>query len=128
MTRLLAVVLMAVTVLTVAACGDDDDDDGGDATQAATGTESADGGGGASEVTIADFAFAPADIEVAVGDTVTWTNEDSAPHTATADDDSFDTGQLGQGDSGEATFDEAGEFAYACSIHPDMTGTVTVSE
>jgi plastocyanin len=77
-------------------------------------------------VTIQGFAFGPAAVEVPVGGTVTWTNQDSAPHTATADDGSFDTGQLGQGASGSATFNTAGTFAYGCTIHPNMRGSVTV--
>jgi plastocyanin len=79
-----------------------------------------------SAVTIAGFAFTPATVTIQVGDSVTWTNEDSAPHTATAGDGSFDTGQLANGASGTATFDTAGTFAYVCSIHPQMTGSVVV--
>jgi plastocyanin len=79
-----------------------------------------------SAVTIAGFAFAPATVTIQVGDSVTWTNQDSAPHTATAGDGSFDTGQLGNGDSDTVTFDTAGTFAYICSIHPQMTGSVVV--
>src|SRR5688572_6919406 len=79
-----------------------------------------------SAVTIAGFAFDPATVTIQVGDSVTWTNEDSAPHTATAGDGSFDTGQLAQGDSEAVTFDTAGTFAYVCSIHPQMTGSVVV--
>jgi plastocyanin len=79
-----------------------------------------------SSVTIAGFAFAPATVTIQVGDSVTWTNEDSTPHTATAGDGSFDTGQLANGDSEAVTFDTAGTFAYVCSIHPQMTGTVVV--
>ena len=65
-------------------------------------------------MTIADFAFDPGDLTVAVGDTVTWTNDDDTDHTVTADDDAFDSGDLGGGDTFEQTFDEAGEFAYHC--------------
>jgi len=79
-----------------------------------------------SAVTIAGFAFDPATVTIQVGDSVTWTNEDSAPHTATAGDGSFDTGQLATGDSETVTFDTAGTFAYICSIHPQMTGSVVV--
>jgi plastocyanin len=79
-------------------------------------------------VTIADFAFSPASLTINVGDTVTWTNQDSATHTATATDGSFDTGNLAQGASGSITFDTAGTFNYICSIHPQMTGTIIVQE
>jgi LPXTG-motif cell wall-anchored protein len=77
-------------------------------------------------VTIQGFAFHPGSITVSVGDTVTWTNHDSADHTATASDGSFDTGTLGQGRSGSHTFTRAGTFGYICSIHPNMHGTVVV--
>jgi plastocyanin len=76
--------------------------------------------------TIADFAFQPGSITVTAGDTISWTNDDAAPHTATADDGSFDTGQLAKGASGSHTFMTAGTFAYHCAIHPSMHGTVTV--
>ena len=79
-----------------------------------------------SAVTIANFAFSPATVTIQVGDSVTWTNEDSTPHTATAEGGSFDTGQLANGDSESVTFDTAGTFAYVCSIHPQMTGSVVV--
>lgn len=78
-------------------------------------------------VTIADFAFAPAELAVAAGTTVTWSNEDWAPHTATAADGSFDSGRLDQGATFEQTFAEAGTFAYTCSFHPGMAGSVVVT-
>jgi hypothetical protein len=64
---------------------------------------------------------------VHVGDTITWSNQDIAPHTATASDGSFDTGTINPGKSGSHTFTKAGTFAYICSIHPSMKGTVTVA-
>lgn len=77
-------------------------------------------------VTIQNYAFSPATITVKVGDTVTWTNNDSAPHSATADDGSFDTGTFSQGQSKSITFKKAGTFTYHCSVHPYMKGTVIV--
>lgn len=77
-------------------------------------------------VAMAGFAFDPATTTVLVGDTVTWRNEDSAPHTATADDGSFDTGNVASGADASVTFDTAGTFAYTCTIHPSMRGTVVV--
>jgi plastocyanin len=84
---------------------------------------------GAGTVAVADFSFTPASITVNVGDTVTWTNSGpDEPHTATANDGSFDTGDIPVGSSASHTFDQAGTFAYVCSIHPDqMSGTVTVA-
>ena len=83
--------------------------------------------GATAEVTIADFAFDPAELRVAAGTTVTWTNRDSVPHTATADDGSFDTGAIDGGASASHTFDAPGTFAYICAFHPNMTGTVIVT-
>jgi hypothetical protein len=79
-------------------------------------------------VNIVDFAFDPAAVEVPVGATVTWTNGGGAPHTATADDGSFDSRRLQPGESFSQTFDAAGSFPYHCEIHPQMTGTVTVTD
>ncbi len=77
-------------------------------------------------VSIANFAFDPATVTVNVGDGVTWTNDDSTAHTATAGDGAFDTGSIGAGQTATVTFDTAGTFAYVCSIHPQMAGTVIV--
>lgn len=81
-------------------------------------------------VSIKDMAFSPADIAVKVGDTVTWTNNDSVAHTVTETDSQ--TGPKSQniepGKSFVYTFDKAGTYKYDCSIHPSMTGTVTVTE
>jgi plastocyanin len=77
-------------------------------------------------VTIRDFEFAPSAVTVNVGETVTWTNDGPTPHSATANDGSFDTGIMDAGASGSHTFTEAGTFAYICTPHPNMTGTVTV--
>jgi hypothetical protein len=76
--------------------------------------------------TIADFKFSPATLTIHVGDTVTWTNDGQQPHTATANDHSFDTGVLNKGASASHTFTQAGSFAYICTIHPFMHGTIVV--
>jgi plastocyanin len=77
-------------------------------------------------VTMGDFFFSPASVTVAAGDTVTWHNSGQEPHTATADDGSFDTGTINSGGSGSHTFNSAGTFSYICTIHPNMHGTVRV--
>lgn len=77
-------------------------------------------------VSIANLSFEPAAITVSVGTTVTWTNTDSASHTVTADDGSFKSDTLATGATFSQTFATAGTFAYHCSIHSSMTGTVTV--
>lgn len=94
------------------------------------GDEGASAGGGAA-VAISDFAFDPETIEVSVGDTVTWTNEDGVAHTVTAGSSGAATDEFDEafdaGDSAEVTFDEAGTFDYFCAVHPTMTGQVVVS-
>jgi plastocyanin len=77
-------------------------------------------------VAIANFSFQPATITVPVGTTVTWTNNDSASHTVTADDGSFKSESLGSGATFSQTFATAGTFAYHCAIHSTMKGTVVV--
>jgi plastocyanin len=77
-------------------------------------------------VTIADFHFTPPSTTVHVGDTITWTNDGPSAHTATASDGSFSTGTLSKGHSASHTFTKPGTFAYVCTIHPFMHGTITV--
>jgi plastocyanin len=79
------------------------------------------------KVQIADFAFNPSTLEIKVGTTVTWTNEDSATHTVTADDGSFTSGSLKQGQSFSFTFTQAGTYAYHCGVHASMKATITVT-
>jgi len=77
-------------------------------------------------VTIANFAFSPASIVVAVGSTVTWTNTDGTAHTTTSDASGWDSGALAQNASFSHTFTTKGTFAYHCTFHSNMHGTVTV--
>jgi plastocyanin len=78
-------------------------------------------------VDIRDFAYSPNPIEIASGDTVTWTNQDEVPHTATGEDrDVLQSGTISPGASFSQVFPEAGEFGYFCEFHPNMTGTVVV--
>lgn len=77
-------------------------------------------------VIIRNLAFNPATLNVAVGATVTWRNDDSVPHTVTADGGSFASSAIPSGGSFSHTFSTAGVFAYHCSIHPSMTATVVV--
>ncbi|MEE8331286.1 MAG: plastocyanin/azurin family copper-binding protein [Acidimicrobiia bacterium] len=78
------------------------------------------------DISVFDFGFAPANRTVDVGDTVSWANTGVAPHTVTADDRSFDSGFMFSGDPFSRRFDAPGAFAYFCSIHPEMVGTITV--
>ncbi|MFT4038870.1 MAG: plastocyanin/azurin family copper-binding protein [Thermomicrobiales bacterium] len=77
-------------------------------------------------VVIASLAYTPARIAVTPGQTVTWSNEDSVPHTVTADDGLFDSGILDPGGVFEWTFTEAQSVAYSCLVHPSMHGFVDV--
>lgn len=82
----------------------------------------------AEKVEIVEFTYVPDPVVVQAGGKVTWQNEDAAPHTATADDGSFDTGTIDKGKIGSETFKEPGTFTYFCTVHPDMHGTVEVVE
>lgn len=83
-------------------------------------------------VEIADFKFAPIATSVPVGTTITWTNRDSAPHTATsgvtvAPDGVFDTGIITKGNRKRVKLTKAGTFKYYCALHPFMQGSVIVT-
>lgn len=80
-------------------------------------------------VEISGFAFSPASLSVKTGTTVTWTNKDSTDHTVTVDSgDGPKSSNIAQGQTYSFTFSKAGTYKYHCSIHPDMTATVTVTD
>lgn len=79
------------------------------------------------QVTIEGFAFSPAALTIAAGDTVVFANADSAPHTATDANGAFDTGRLNRGESVALTFSAPGTYSYFCMFHRRMTGTITVA-
>lgn len=79
------------------------------------------------QVVIDNMQFNPDPVSVATGDSVQWTNNMGFPHTVTADDGSFDSGPIGPGQTFTQTFTAAGSVGYHCDIHPQMTGTITVS-
>jgi plastocyanin len=75
--------------------------------------------------------YSPNPVEVKVGETVMWVNDDSTIHTATSRDGTFGVGDdayLRKGQTYSHTFDEAGEYPYYCDVHPAMVGTVIVTE
>jgi plastocyanin len=93
------------------------------------------GGGGGSSVTISmpmgatnltTTAYVPNPVNVPVGGTVTWVNNDRDFHTATANSRIFDSGSMGPGDRFSHTFAAAGSFPYLCLVHPNMVGTINV--
>lgn len=78
-------------------------------------------------VTIRDYTYEPAAVTVPKGSTVTFTNRDSTPHTATSKESGlFESGSLGTGKSSQVVLDESGTFAYYCLFHPFMKGTIVV--
>jgi plastocyanin len=105
----------------------------------ATNATTAGAGGGGNSVsivpgssTLTDTAYQPNPVQVSVGTTVTWTNDDAQPHTATSGqnatpDGRFDSGIMAPQATFEHTFTEAGEYPYFCLLHPNMVGTVSVS-
>lgn len=78
------------------------------------------------DVAISGFAFDPATITISAGQSVTWTNKDNVVHTVTADDNSWTSGDIANGQTFTQTFSTAGTYNYHCAIHPNMTGTVIV--
>ena len=78
------------------------------------------------KVSIANFEFAPAQITIAPGESVTWTNDDGAPHGLEYNDGEAGTDLLLPGSSFSRRFDQPGTYDYNCSIHPYMTGRVVV--
>jgi len=82
-------------------------------------------------VDIQSSTFSPSNITVKKGSTVTWTNKDSLQHTVTPDDETAEfkaSNSLSRNESYSVTFNTAGIYTYHCDLHPDMTGTVTVTE
>lgn len=80
----------------------------------------------AREVRIDNFSFGPAELTVAVGTTVTWTNHDDIPHTVVSTDKAFKSKVMDTDETFSFTFATAGTYPYFCSIHPKMTGKVVV--
>ena len=119
--RPLAALAIAVLAFGTAACGNDKKNDAG--TAGTTG----DGATG-SAITIKDFKFSPEPLKAKAGATITVKNDDSTTHTLTADDKSFDTGELDSGGSGKITLpDKSATVAYHCEIHDFMKGNIEVT-
>ena len=78
-------------------------------------------------VRMAGSRFEPATLTVAAGTTIRWFNDDALPHTVTAADSSWDSGNLAPGGAFERRFDSPGTYAYLCRYHPGMTGTIVVA-
>lgn len=126
---LLAAAMVALS-LGLVACGGSGSDPTSSETETTDSAESESAPSGeaakAEKVQIVEFSYEPEPVVVQAGGKVIWQNEDTSPHTATADDGSFDTGTIEEGKLGSATFKESGTFTYHCEIHPTMHGTVEV--
>jgi plastocyanin len=114
-------------------CGSGSDSGGTGAAPSASGTPAPSGTSGSSAapsggtmVEIKDFMFSPMSLTVPVGGTVTWKFDDSTQHTVTADDKSFASTPMSNGQTFTHTFTTAGTVPYHCSIHPNMTATIVV--
>lgn len=81
---------------------------------------------GGTIVDIKNFNYLPRTITIKAGESVTWTNSDLLGHTATADDNTWDTGNISNGESVSIKFEKAGTYTYHCQPHPVMKGTVIV--
>lgn len=142
MKRMIAVLLMG-SALGLAACGGGEDEPAPAAAAAETPTAAETPAEAPAEpkakkakpeppaaasVAIQGFAYAPKAIEAKVGQKITWTNDDAAPHTVTAKSGGdVDSGTLAQGASFSFTPTKAGTIEYFCAIHPSMVGTIDVS-
>jgi plastocyanin len=115
--RALLTVLVGLAV--VAGCGGDDE--GGDSA-ASTACPS-----GAVTIEMVDTKFDPETATAAVGDTVCWVNEDSIQHNAVAESGAdFKSELFNKGETFTAKLDQAGDIKYVCTVHPGMTGEITV--
>ncbi len=127
---LVAVAGTALVLTALTACGGGGGDNGGNSCTPKGGSTS---GTAATTVQVVSDpntvgAFQPKTISVKKGDTVEWDwTDQSVAHTVTAEDGSFDSGLCNAGNKFFVTFSNSGTFAYHCTIHAQMTGTVTVS-
>jgi plastocyanin len=124
--RRILVALCAVLALALglAACGGSS---GGGSTSASSPASSGASGGGVT-IKMQNIQFSPKDTTVKVGQKVTWTNDDNTDHNVTADSGAdFKSKDFGNGATFSFTADKAGTINYVCTIHPGMTGTLTVT-
>ncbi len=128
MKKLVLFPALVLTALALASCGGGGDSTSSEAESAPAETEAGGKLERSPKVEIVNFAYSPDPVRVQAGGKVIWQNMDSAPHTATADDGSFDTGTLEKGKLKSETFKEPGTYTYYCEIHPTMHGTVEVVE
>ncbi len=121
-----ALTAIAASAALLAGCGGSDSNAGSQPKSTSARADPASGASGSS-VKISGFKFAPTSLTAKRGAEVTVTNDDSTAHTATADNgNAFDTGTLDPGSSKPISVGKPGSYAYHCSIHPFMKGTIVV--
>jgi plastocyanin len=113
---------LALVILGLAACGGDD---GGGGEEGASSEACP---SGSVTIKMVDIQFDPKDATADVGQEVCWVNEDTIEHNAVADGGEFKSELYGKGETFTTTLDTAGEYPYVCTVHPGMTGTLTVNE
>jgi plastocyanin len=122
-----ALTLLATAAVLAAGCGGSGGNGGGSSTTTAAPTTSGAGTpASGTAVAIDNFAFSPATLNVTTGQQVTWTNQQDVAHTVTADGGAFDH-PMPSGATFSFAFAKAGSFAYHCTIHPFMKGTIVAS-
>ena len=143
--RRMAFVPVLAVLFAVAACSSSDGSNNGapetpvgaSAPAASTAGSSGVGGGAAcaaapagstAAVTVAikDFKFAPQPVVARVGDVIAWSNQDTAPHSATLDDGTCDTKTINSGAQAMLVFTAPGTYTYHCSIHPGQMKDYTI--
>ena len=117
--------LCAVVALAAAGCGSSDSSSTSSGSSSSTAASSS---GGGVAIKMQNIAFDPKAVTVKVGQKITWTNDDSTDHNVTADSGAdFKSDNIGKDATFEFTPDKAGTIKYECTIHPGMTGTLTVT-
>lgn len=124
--RLSAVAIAVLLLGGIAACGSDDYSGGGTGDGSTTSAAPAGGGGEAGTIVAQDFSLT--DLTVAPGEEIVLRNDGDATHTATADDGSFDLGEVAGGETSDPVTapEEPGSYPFHCEIHASMTATLTV--
>ncbi|RKX28293.1 MAG: hypothetical protein DRP46_08845 [Candidatus Zixiibacteriota bacterium] len=119
--------LLVFTAMSIISCSSDDNDSIVNTPTNPGGGDNNGGGTVTNRVSITNFTFSPSNITVRAGAMVTWENLDEVRHTIRSDNGAFaGSGDLLQDDTYSVTFNTVGTYPYHCSIHPSMTGTVTV--